>query len=130
MSVIQDRLKEIEEELDFLDRDERFEWLVDRGKGKKDDVEFLDSEIVQGCQSKVWMRISVEDNKLKILGTSDALIVKGIVSLLIEVFDGISPSDAKSFDFLEWMSAHGLGLSFQRMKGLESMLARIKSATS
>lgn len=128
MSQIQERLKVLEEDLDYLDRDERFEWLVDRGKSIQDEVQFTDDEIVRGCQSKVWMRISVEDGKLNIKGTSDALIVKGIVSLLIEVFDGVSPGEAKKFDFLEWMSSKGLGLSFQRMKGLESMLARIHSS--
>ena len=126
MSTLQQRAEEIAEELSYLDREERFEWIIDTGKELKTAEDFQDHELVKGCQSKVWLRVWQEENNLRIIGTSDALLVKGIVSLLISIFDNATIDESKSFDFIEWMNKNQISLSMQRMQGLEGMLRRIQ----
>jgi cysteine desulfuration protein SufE len=126
MSTLQQRAEEIAEELSYLDREERFEWIIDTGKELKTADDFQDYELVKGCQSKVWLRVWQEENNLRIIGTSDALLVKGIVSLLISIFDNATVDESKSFDFIEWMNKNQISLSMQRMQGLEGMLRRIQ----
>jgi cysteine desulfuration protein SufE len=126
MSTLQQRAEEIAEELSYLDREERFEWIIDTGKELKTADDFQDHELVKGCQSKVWLRVWQEENKLRLIGTSDALLVKGIVSLLISIFNNATIDESKSFDFIEWMNKNQISLSMQRMQGLEGMLRRIQ----
>ena len=126
MSTLQQRAEEIAEELSYLDREERFEWIIDTGKELKTAEDFQDHELVKGCQSKVWLRVWQEENKLRLIGTSDALLVKGIVSLLISIFDNATIEESKAFSFIEWMNTNQVSLSMQRMQGLEGMLRRIQ----
>ena len=126
MSTLQQRAEEIAEELSYLDREERFEWIIDTGKELKTVEDFQDHELVKGCQSKVWLRVWQEENKLRLIGTSDALLVKGIVSLLISIFDNATIEESKAFNFIEWMNTNQVSLSMQRMQGLEGMLRRIQ----
>lgn len=126
MSTLQQRAEEIAEELSYLDREERFEWIIDTGKELKTFEDFQDHELVKGCQSKVWLRVWQEENKLRLIGTSDALLVKGIVSLLISIFDKATIEESKAFNFIEWMNTNQVSLSMQRMQGLEGMLRRIQ----
>ena len=126
MTTLLQRADEIAEELSFLDREERFEWIIDTGKELKVAEDFQDHEIVKGCQSKVWLRVWQDDNRLRLTGTSDALLVKGIVSLLITLYDTATLDEAKSFDFITWMNTNQISLSMQRMQGLEGMLRRIR----
>lgn len=127
MSLIETRAAELSDELAFLDREEKFEWIIDRGKSLPEGGDFSDDEIVKGCQSKVWLRVHAQNGNLAISGTSDALLVKGIVSLLIELFNEAPIQDARGFDFIGWMNRNEISLSMQRMQGLEGMLRRIKS---
>jgi cysteine desulfuration protein SufE len=126
MSTLQQRAEEIAEELSYLDREERFEWIIDTGKELKTADDFQDNELVKGCQSKVWLRVWQEENNLRIIGTSDALLVKGIVSLLISIFDKATIEESKAFNFIDWMNTNQVSLSMQRMQGLEGMLRRIQ----
>jgi cysteine desulfuration protein SufE len=129
MSTLQQRADEIAEELGYLDREERFEWIIDTGKELKTAEDFQEEELVKGCQSKVWLRVWQEEDRLRLTGTSDALLVKGIVSLLISIYDSATTEEAKSFNFIDWMNANQVSLSMQRMQGLEGMLRRIQGAT-
>lgn len=127
MSTIQERANSIAEELSFLDRDERFEWIIDTGKALAVEDSFTDEDLVKGCQSKVWLKVWQEADMLRLSGTSDALLVKGIVSLLLEIYNGSTTSDARAFDFIQWLNDNQISLSMQRMQGLEGMLRRIQS---
>lgn len=127
MSLVLQRAAELAEELSYLDREEKFEWLIHRGKKLSTSSEFTDADFVKGCQSKVWIRVSVSDDRVRIEGTSDAFIVKGIIGLLVELFDGAPRSEVREFDFVAWMGENGLSLSFQRMQGLAGMLQRIRT---
>jgi cysteine desulfuration protein SufE len=127
MSTIQERANSIAEELSVLDRDERFEWIIDTGKALAVEDSFTDEDLVKGCQSKVWLKVWQEADRLRLSGTSDALLVKGIVSLLLELYNGSTTSDARAFDFIQWLNDNQISLSMQRMQGLEGMLRRIQS---
>jgi cysteine desulfuration protein SufE len=127
MSTIHERANSIAEELSFLDRDERFEWIIDTGKALAVEDSFTDEDLVKGCQSKVWLKVWQEADMLRLSGTSDALLVKGIVSLLLEIYNGSTTSDARAFDFIKWLNDNQISLSMQRMQGLEGMLRRIQS---
>ena len=129
MSTLQQRADEIAEELSYLDREERFEWIIDTGKELGVSEDFQDHELVKGCQSKVWLRVWKEGGHLRLIGTSDALLVKGIVSLLITLYDSASPAEAAGFDFIGWMNENQISLSMQRMQGLEGMLKRIRESS-
>ncbi len=127
MSVLAERIKEIEEELDYLDRDEKFEWLIGRGKSLDVVTEFTDQDLVKGCQSKVWLRVRSENGVVKLEGTSDAMITKGIVGLLMELYNDVPSVEVRAFDFVQWMEKNNLGLTYQRMQGVAGMLRRIQN---
>ena len=116
----------VEEEWDYLDRDEKFEWLIDRGKSLEANGTYTDADLVKGCQSKVWLQVSTNGDKVHIEGTSDALITKGIVGLLVELFDTAPTGEVKDFDFIAWLAKNEMSLSYQRMQGLAGMLQRIR----
>lgn len=110
---------------------DKYEYLIELGKnltaypeGKKTD-EFL----IKGCQSRVWLDWRMEDDRLWFAADSDAIITKGIISLLIGVYSGELPSDIAVDDF-GFIDAIGLkeNLSPTRANGLASMIARIKEA--
>lgn len=83
--------------------------------------------IIEGCQSRVWITARLQDGKVWFQGESDAIIVKGIVSLLLRVLSGQSPRDILECD-LYFIKAIGLQehLSPTRSNGLVSMLRQMK----
>lgn len=86
-----------------------------------------DQYLISGCQSKVWLKASLEDGKVNFAADSDAIITKGIVYLLIRVLSGHTPDeilDAK----LEFLDRIGLKdhLSPTRSNGLNSMVKQMK----
>jgi cysteine desulfuration protein SufE len=87
----------------------------------------IQNNLIEGCQSRVWLQADYEDGKVIFLGDSDAVIVKGIVSLLIRVLSGHSPDEILSNDlyFIETigLKAH---LSPTRSNGLTAMLKQMK----
>lgn len=87
-----------------------------------------DENLIDGCQSKVWFNAEYRDGKLYFNADSDAIITKGIASLLIRVLSGQSPKDIIISD-LYFIEKIGLQqhLSPTRSNGLLSMLKRIKS---
>lgn len=84
--------------------------------------------LIEGCQSRVWLDCREEDGKLRFTADSDAVITKGIISLLIRVFDGQAPADIVAAD-LTFIDAIGLrdNLSPTRANGLVAMITKIKA---
>ena len=84
--------------------------------------------LIQGCQSRVWLDCREEDGKLRFTADSDAVITKGIISLLIRVFDGQKPADIVEAD-LSFIDRIGLrdNLSPTRANGLVAMITKIKA---
>lgn len=134
--TISERATEIEDEFAFLDDwEDRYAHIIDLGKANPplEARERTEESKVRGCASQVWMVITpLEDDRLEIRAESDAMIVSGLISLLIQLFSGATRSEISAFDadaFLEKIGVKG-ALSAQRSNGLASMLARIKQTAA
>ena len=99
------------------------------GKALKDYPEDAKTEdrLIKGCQSRVWLDHSVEDGKIIFNADSDAIITKGIISLLTGIYSGRTPQEILSSDF-SVVEKIGLkeNLSPTRANGLVSMIAKIR----
>lgn len=127
---ITDIQREIIEEFSlFDDWAGRYEYLIDLGKQNPGlpEADKTEANLIRGCQSQVWITAAKEGENLIFRGDSDALIVKGLVSLLLRVFSGQRPEDiagAELFfiDAIE-MTQH---LAQTRSNGLFSMIRQMK----
>ena len=108
---------------------DKYEYLIELGKSLKDYPEQskTDDKLIKGCQSRVWLDHKLEDGKLFFNADSDAIITKGIISLLIGIYSGRTPEEIVSSDF-SVVEKIGLkeNLSPTRANGLVSMIARIR----
>ena len=95
---IQDEIIEEFSELD--DWMDRYQLLIDLGNEQEplDEKYKTESNLIDGCQSRVWLQADYRDDKLWFTAESDALIVKGIVSLLIRVLSGHTPQEILDAD--------------------------------
>jgi cysteine desulfuration protein SufE len=127
-------IKEIQEEIIdefsmFEDWMERYEYIIDLGKSLPliDEKYKLDENLIAGCQSKVWLHSEIEDDKLKFTADSDAILTKGIVAILLRVFNNQKPSAILETE-LYFVDEIGLKehLSPTRANGLVSMIKQIK----
>jgi len=113
----------------FDDWMERYEYMIELGKSLPmiDSQYKKDENLIKGCQSKVWLHAELEDNKIVYTADSDAIITKGIVSILIRTFTNQSPSEILSAD-TNFIDEIGLKehLSPTRANGLVSMIKQIK----
>ena len=130
MQSIQQIQDQIIEEFDFFqDWSEKYQYLIDLGKTlpEFDENNKIDSNLIKGCQSKVWLNSSFNDNMVIFEADSDAIISKGIISLLVKVFSGHKPDEIieANIDFIEkiGLDSH---LSQTRANGLLSMIKQIK----
>jgi cysteine desulfuration protein SufE len=128
-------VKEIEEEIisEFEifgeDWEGKYEHLIDLGKSlpKIEEKNRTEENIIKGCQSRVWLNSVMKDGKLYFTADSDAIITKGMVALMIRVFNGQSAKDIIEAK-LEFIDKIGLKehLSPSRANGLVSMINRMK----
>ena len=130
MESIQHKQDQIIEEFNFFqDWSEKYQYLIDLGKTLPEFNENnkIDSNLIKGCQSKVWLNSSFNDNMVIFEADSDAIISKGIISLLVKVFSGHKPDEIieANIDFIEkiGLDSH---LSQTRANGLLSMIKQIK----
>ncbi len=117
---------------DFAMYDEwldKYEYLIELGKSLQDYPEEKKTEdrLIKGCQSRVWLDCELKDGRLYFTADSDAIITKGIISLLIGVYSGRTASEIAQDDF-SFVDAIGLkeNLSPTRANGLVSMIETIK----
>ncbi|MDD2641896.1 MAG: SufE family protein [Bacteroidales bacterium] len=119
----------IEEFSMFPDWMEKYEYLIELGKGLEPIEERGKQEknLIKGCQSRVWLDAKFEDGKLVFKADSDAIITKGIVSLLVRVFSGRTPREILEAD-LTFLDTIGLKehLSPTRANGLLAMIEQIR----
>ena len=130
MKSIQEKQNQIIDEFNFFqDWSEKYQYLIDLGKSLPDfdQNNKIDSNLIDGCQSKVWLNSSFNDNIVIFEADSDAIISKGIISLLIRVFSGHNPKDILEAD-IDFIEKIGLNshLSQSRANGLLSMIKQIK----
>lgn len=120
----------VEEFSVFTDWLDKYEYLIELGRSVPVIAESGKSEnnLIKGCQSRVWLDCRIKDGKLWFSADSDAIITKGIISLLIRVFEGRTPDEILEAD-LSFIDKIGLkqNLSPTRANGLVSMLNQIRA---
>lgn len=129
--TIKEREEEIVEEFSLFDSwEEKYEYIIDLGKKLEplDDKFKKEENIIKGCQSTVWLVSEFKDGKVFYKADSDAVIVKGLISMLIKVLSGNTPEeilDAK-LDFINkiGMMTH---LAQTRSNGLVAMIKQMKN---
>ncbi len=128
--TIQDIQNEIVGEFDlFEDWMQRYEYIIDLGKNLPliDANLKNDQNLIQGCQSKVWLQGEFKDGLVVFTADSDAILTKGIIAVLIRVFSNQTPAAILDAD-TEFVDQIGLKehLSATRANGLVSMIKKIK----
>lgn len=128
--TINETQQEIIEEFSFFeDWMQRYEYIIELGKSLESypETEKTDENIIKGCQSKVWLHASFDNNHIKYVADSDAILTKGIIALLIRVFSNKTPQEILEAptDFIDeiGLKEH---LSPTRANGLVSMIKQIK----
>ncbi len=130
MATIKELAEEVLEEFELFDEwMDKYEHIISMGK----DLEVIDEQyktddyLVKGCQSRVWLHSSVEENKIVFRADSDAVIAKGVIALLIRVLSNHTPEEIANAD-LTFIDEIGLKehLSPNRSNGLVSMLKQMK----
>ncbi len=120
----------VEEFSDFDDWMDKYQMLIDLGNDldKLDDKYKTEQNLIDGCQSRVWVQCDYVDGKLNLSADSDALIVKGIIALLVRVLSGYTPKEILDAD-LYFIDRIGLRehLSPTRSNGLLAMVKQIKA---
>lgn len=129
--AIQEIEKEIVEEFSLFDSwDDKYEYIIDLGKKllPLEEQYKIDENRVKGCQSTVWLVADYQDQKVFYKAESDAVIVKGLISMLIRVLSGQRPDDiiASRLEFIEQigMMTH---LAQTRSNGLLAMVKQMKN---
>lgn len=128
---IDEKIKNLKNEFQNLSTwEEKYEKLIQMGKkwpGLADDLKVEDLK-VKGCQSQVWIKAEMtSDQKIKFLGDSDALLVRGLVAIILSVYSDETPQSILSTEpaFLKEMGFDS-GLSPSRSNGLYSMIKQVK----
>lgn len=127
INEIQDEI--IEEFSDFTDWMDKYQLLIDLGneQASLDDKYKTESNLIDGCQSRVWLQAYYHDGVIDFTAESDALIVKGIVALLIRVLSGHTPAEILDAE-LYFIDRIGLKdhLSPTRSNGLLAMVKQMR----
>ena len=127
INEIQDEI--VEEFSDFDDWMDKYQQLIDLGSEQEpiDEKYKNEQNLIDGCQSRVWLQADLVDGKIIFQAESDALIVKGIVTLLIKVLSGHTPDEILNAD-LYFIEKIGLKehLSPTRSNGLLAMIKQMR----
>ena len=113
----------------FEDWTQRYEYMIELSKGleKMDEQMKNDQNIIKGCESKVWLHAELNEGKIKFLADSEAIITRGIIAILLTIFNNRTPNEIIESDtnFIEkiGLKEH---LSPNRANGLYSMIKQIK----
>lgn len=114
----------------FEDWMDKYEYIIEIGKNLPmiQEGEKRDANLIKGCQSRVWLSSEFNEGKIFFAADSDAIITKGIISLLVRVYNGRTPEEILSSDF-SFVEKIGLkeNLSPTRANGLVSMIQQIKN---
>ena len=131
MSTVNERQDEIIEEFEGLDDwMDRYSVIIDMGNAMPalDEQYKTADNLIDGCQSRVWLQADYIDGKMLLQADSDAIIVKGIISMLVRVLDGCTPQEILDAD-LYFIERIGLRehLSPTRSNGLLAMIKQIRA---
>ncbi|WP_223422117.1 SufE family protein [Tateyamaria pelophila] len=123
--------EEIVEDFEFLeDWEDRYRYVIEQGKSMEPlpDALKVPATKVDGCASQVWLHPVIENDRFHFEGDSDAMIVKGLIALLRQLYNGLSTEEVLRVDARAEMARLGLNdhLSAQRSNGLRAMIERIR----
>lgn len=125
------RYRDFVEALEIIDdEDMRFEYIIDIGK-KGGNADFLeewknDTNLMHGCMSKVWIVDRMENGRHYFKGFSDAIIVKGLVSMMVESFSGLTADELSTLNEDHVRKLNLGALTTQRQVGMLAMLEHMK----
>ena len=128
--TLQEKEQEIIDEFaiydDWMDK---YEYIIELGKELPliDEGLKTDNRLIEGCQSRVWLHTDFDEENMQFSADSDAIITKGIIALLIRVFNNESPKNiaSSSLRFIDEIGLHE-HLSPTRSNGLASMIRTMK----
>ena len=130
MNIIEKRVNDIKEDLEFFEDElQKYEYIIDLGKKLEtfDEKDKISENIVHGCTSQVWLTHEIKDGKMYFQGTSDAIIVKGLVYMILQIFSDSTIEELKQIDM---DIVHELKLSEvitpNRQSGVIGMMKKIK----
>lgn len=129
MTIDQTQQEIVDEFSDIEDWMDRYAYIIDLGNALPpiDEKYKTPSHLIEGCQSRVWLNAEEVDGKVEFTADSDAIIVKGIISLLIKVLNGHTPDEILNSD-LWFIDKIGLSehLSPTRSNGLVAMVKQMR----
>lgn len=131
MKTIREIENEIVEDFSLFDNwDDKYEYIIDLGKklAPLQDAYKIDDNKVKGCQSTVWLHAYFDDGNVYYEADSDAIIVKGLISMLIRVLSGQKPDAILNAD-MDFINKIGMTshLAQTRSNGLLAMIKQIKN---
>jgi len=126
-----EKFEEIAETFEFLDDwEDRYRHVIELGKAMDPLEEALQvpATKVDGCASQVWLVSSRSGDVLRFRGTSDAMIVRGLIAVLLALYDGLTPEQVLGVDAGAELARLGLNdhLSAQRSNGVRAMIERVR----
>lgn len=129
--TIKEKQNELIEDFALFDEwESKYEYIIDMGKRLATLPEEYKTEenIIKGCQSRVWLHAETDGENVKFEADSDAIIVKGLVSMLVKVLSGHSAEEIAQADlyFMERIGLHQ-HLAQTRSNGLASMVKQMKT---
>lgn len=124
-------LDELIDNFEFLDGwEEKYQYVIDLGRQLEplEDKYKTEEWKVKGCQSQVWLVPQFENGKLHFKGDSDAILVKGIIAIVLMIYNDKSAEEIKNVDVAKIFATLGLeeNLTPSRRNGMMSMVAKIK----
>ena len=129
MTIQETQQQIVDEFAQFDEWLDKYAYLIELGKDCPaiDEHDKTEQNLIRGCQSRVWLSCKVEDGRLRFRADSDAVITRGIITLLIRAFDGHTPQEILDAD-TSFLDAIGLKehLSPTRSNGLTAMLKQMK----
>ncbi|WP_298432781.1 SufE family protein [uncultured Jannaschia sp.] len=133
--MAQERFEELVETFEFLDDwEDRYRHVIDLGKAfpALPDALKVPATKVDGCASQVWLHPRIEDGRFDFAGESDAMIVRGLIAVLHDLYAGLPVGEITSVDAPAELARLGLDehLSSQRSNGLRAMVQRIRETAA
>ena len=127
---IKQRVESIKEDLEFFDEElAKYEYIIDLGKKLPsfDEKNQIPENLVHGCTSQVWLICEKKGDKLFFYGTSDAIIVKGLVYIILEIFSNSTINELKEVD-MDIVRELNLSevITPNRQSGVIGMIKKIK----
>ena len=131
INSISKKIEDLKSDFATLDNPmDKYEYIIDLGKDKESISKNIRQEanLIKGCVSKAWICFESKDNPIKIITDSDALIVRGLLSILENLINDSDINDVKSLDGSTILNDIGIGysISSQRTNGFVGAVNRIK----